>query len=190
MSKYFFALMPDAGFLEAMAGVAGQQVRDPFKGRAVPAQLLHVTLAFLGDGSNIIEKRPGDEPQRLEALGSMLAEVGTLAAQRARRAFELQFRRSQFWRRADCGVLMPEEEPNLYNLRSRLNDALRAELGWRDYGAWQPHLTLVKPCTGMRYPARLLTRPIVMQCDEFVLVESLGGGNYSIRQRYALERGA
>jgi 2'-5' RNA ligase len=157
--RLFFALWPDAaasGRLERLAGeLAGRS-----NGKAVPAEKIHLTLAFLG---NVAEERVAELlavgieapafPMRLDCVGGF-RKVGV----------------------AWAGV--ESAPPELLSLQSKLVHAL-GRLGFSlEERAYVPHVTLVRKVRDS--VARSGIEPIEWRVGEVALMRSdTGTGRYT-----------
>lgn len=167
--RLFFALWPSASERQALL----QAVQAPLqavRGRAVPHEKLHVTLAFLG------EVPPARLPSLLE-----------LAAGLASPAFELVFDRLEHWRRARVLAAVASALPPA---ASQLADALRERLvaaGFRpDLKPFRAHVTLARE---VEASAATAMPAVALGCHEFMLVESRterSGALYSVLGRWRL----
>ena len=166
--RLFFALWPTpelrASTLAATAGSLAEA-----GGRAVPAENLHVTLAFLG----------ATPAERLDAV---LACGRGLAAARGTVTFD----RLVAWGRAGPLVLEPTAPaPALAALHGALRNRLVAagfQLESRDF---QPHITLARKLS--RRPAAASIPPLAWPFDGFVLVDSEAGptgSRYTVLARF------
>lgn len=168
--RLFFALWPDPHCREALT-----QARDAGpkpRGRAIPAERLHLTLVFLG----------ATEPDRL-------ATVLTIAQAQAQPGFTLMLDRAgHFGGRPGCGWIGPADPPQaLLALQERLQQSLESG-GWRlDFRPFVPHVSLRRGGT-VASPVS----PIRWAVQDFVLAESRREGKrlrYRILQRFALGAG-
>ena len=158
--RLFFALWPSAETARAL-----QEWARAVEGRAIPAEKIHLTLAFLG----------GVEPDKASA-----------AARRVRAdAFELPIDTAQYWRDNHIVWAGPRGMPaGLQTLVERLQLALyRAEfiLERRPFAA---HVTLVRKARPSKAlpPLPKLEWPV----REFALVNSVQGA-YEDVERFALD---
>ena len=158
--RLFFALWPPRETAEALARWA-----RPLEGKPVPAEKIHLTLAFLG----------GVEPAKLVA-----------AAKKVRaRAFELPVDSAKYVRGNEMVWVGPREMPEgLRVLVERLHFALyRAEF-ILERRAFAAHVTLVRKA---RKPASIAPLPKVeWPVREFTLVNS-ELSRYKVLERFALD---
>ena len=157
--RLFYALWPDAA---TRAALAAWQARLP--GKAVRADKLHLTLAFLG-------QRPASE---LPALQAILEQLPA-------RAMPLLFdHASHFAKLALAWAALAQPSPALLDLRAACMRAL-AEQGLAprfEHDRFTPHVTLARQAPP---PAMEALPPIAWLADELVLVESIkSSGDYRI----------
>lgn len=151
--RLFFALWPDKAVRGALAAYSRDLQRE-CRGRRVPPQNLHATLAFLGN-------TPAD---RLEAIRVAAATVSV-------KPFDLSIDRPGFWQHntigwAGCETVPPELQA--------LADALRAALVQAqvkfDAKPFVPHVTLLRKANRpQRFPP---LSPVAWRVEGFVLVRS------------------
>lgn len=172
--RLFFALWPDARVRRRLA-TAVRPLLDAAKGRSVADSRLHMTLAFLGA---ITE-------DRLEAV---LAAGDQVAGDR----FSLCLDRWSWWRHSKILLLAPTAAPPaLEELVAELRQALGDEGFPVERRRFQPHVTLARGCTGVRF--RGPVDDVDWAVDELVLAESefhSAGARYNILRRWALGAGA
>lgn len=158
--RLFFALWPPRETAEALARWAGT-----LEGKPVPAEKIHLTLAFLG----------GVDPAKL-----------VTAARRVQSgAFELPIDSAKYVRGNEMVWVGPREMPEgLRVLVERLHFALyRAEF-ILERRAFAAHATLLRKA---RKPVAIEPLPKVeWPVREFALVNSAGGA-YKVVERFALE---
>lgn len=153
--RVFFALWPSGAVRESMDMLARQHARH--NGRAVVAENLHVTLAFVGGVT-------------VEQRACMEAAAGTVTAP----AFNMNFDRLGFWPRprilwAGASVVPPA----LTGLVAALNTAL-IPCGYQpETRPFQAHVTLARKAH--RPPEVREIPPIGWPADAFCLVESVAG---------------
>jgi RNA 2',3'-cyclic 3'-phosphodiesterase len=174
--RLFFALWPSEDMQSALAKTAEPAVRAA-DGRAIPAQNLHSTLAFLGA-----------VPQsRFDSLGPIADDVATRWRRRAAPAIALTLDGIEHWRRAEilcaCASVMP---PAATDLASGLKDALLAGGFAPDLKPFRAHVTLARKVARARDAAMT---PVVWSFDSFALVASQtapSGSSYSVVGTWAL----
>lgn len=155
--RLFFALWPDDGVRHELAAI-GRASSKQCAGRLVPAENLHMTLAFVGEV----------EPRRLDALCALGASLRAAS-------FSLVFDRLGCFRRSGIvyagvsGVPAP-----LVDLDARLRAALGAAGFRAEARRLVPHVTLIRDARAA--PAIETHRGAVMwQVRHIVLVESTRG---------------
>ncbi len=151
--RLFFGLPID----EATRSAIDKAVRGPIRGRGrrVPPDNLHMTLAFLG----------GIEPQRLP-------EIEALAAGVAAEPFRMDLGRLGYWARPRVIWLAPlEVPPALLELVAELQARLGENGLPREERPFAPHVTLVRKAGGP--PAAEAIAPIPWAVDRFCLFESV-----------------
>ena len=173
-ARVFLALWPDARVRAGLHQAAVDGARR-FGGRAMQAQTLHLTLAFIGDVA--LEQVPV-----LQAAGAGVRNG----------AFSLALDRLGFW--GHNRILWAgsrRDEPGLTALAHDLAARLQAvgySSGIRTGQAFAPHVTLVRKVTEAR--PRLWDLPVLeWACDSFVLVRSRlssSGASYEILEEWSL----
>jgi 2'-5' RNA ligase len=167
MARLFFAVWPDAAAAAALA-VLARQLAGVCGGRPVPAEKLHITLAFLGEV---------DADRTADLLGC--------AAARAR-PFRVELDRVGAFRRAGvawAGPSMPA--PELVALQEALAACLGAKGFALEEREFNPHLTLVRRIE-RKTPVASIS-PIAWNADAFTLVRSETGiGRYTVVERWPL----
>lgn len=139
--RTFFALVPDGGVRNAVAGLA-QDVARRADARAVTPDAIHLTLAFVGDVAE--EKLP-----KLEAIGAALPSAG----------FDLVLDVVGSFARPRTAWVAPTLVPApLEALHVRLRSML-ADEGFRvEERRFAPHLTIARKCE--KPPERATIPPI------------------------------
>jgi 2'-5' RNA ligase len=151
--RLFFALWPDDDTRNALARLARSRL-PAGGGRLVPAENLHMTLAFLGS-----------RDREFRACAERAA--GRLSLQ----AFTLEFLRIGYWPRPRVLWSAPDHTPDaLTGLASTLGRAL-VECGHEpESRPFRAHITLARKVTR---PVREATHaPVRWPVSEFYLVES------------------
>lgn len=167
--RLFFALWPDAEVRAALDVLARQHARR--NGRAVVAENLHITLAFVGG-----------------VTSRQRACMEVAAARLVAPAFVLTFDRLGFWPRPRIlwagASVMPAA---LTDLVAALNTAL-IPCGYRpESRPFQAHVTLARKAH--RPPEIREIPPVVWRADAFCLVESVTGERgsaYRVLDRWLL----
>ncbi|MDA8092741.1 MAG: RNA 2',3'-cyclic phosphodiesterase [Betaproteobacteria bacterium] len=169
--RLFFALWPDRAVQAALAAV-GKEVASFCKGRLIPRDKLHMTLAFLG---------LADRAQ-LEALRGLSGGILSPSC-------ELVLGRLSCWDRKGIAWLGMDEVPNaITDLVTRLRTMLRGAGFVPEERAFAPHVTLMRHAR-CRLPEHQAIRPVVWPVSEFVLVRSTldpDGAAYQIIGRWPL----
>jgi 2'-5' RNA ligase len=174
--RLFFALWPDEPMRQAMVHATRDAVRTS-GGRPVPADNLHVTLAFLG---LVPDRRRGELAEIARAVGSSAGLPGT--------RLELAFDHLEHWRAAQLLCALPAEPPApLAALGRRLQERLAASGFAPDLKPFRPHVTVVRKVSR---PGRIgEMHPLAWSFTELALVESRTrpeGALYSVVESYAL----
>ena len=158
--RLFFALWPPRESAQALARWAAA-----LQGKAIPAEKIHLTLAFLG----------GAEPARA-ITAARTVQAG---------AFELPLDTAKYWRDSHIVWAGPREAPEgLRVLVERLQLALyRAEF-ILERRAFAAHVTLLRKA---RKPAAIAPLPkLGWPVREFALVNSAGGAYVDV-ERFRLD---
>ena len=166
--RLFFALWPTAEVRRAIHDSCAGAV-SASKGRPVPADNYHITLAFLGN-------QPADRfAYIVEAGHKVLARHPNWSA-------EMRLGRLRFWSRPQALLLVLSENPDILSL---LADDLWSELELlgvtRDRRALLPHVTLSRKV--VQAPEANLPSAVDWIARSFVLVESVttsGGATYTV----------
>ena len=168
MARLFFACWPSEDAARELARLA-PEVADRTGGRAIPADKIHLTLAFLGE---IPVDRVG------------IAE--SVAARTRSAAFTLVLDRLGAFRRAGgawAGASSPD--PGLLALQSALAAGLRAEGFALEERPFAPHVTLARRVE-RALPDEPI-EPIRWRVTDFALVRTEPGrGRYTDVRRWAL----
>jgi 2'-5' RNA ligase len=169
--RLFFALWPDDAIRVLIAERCAAHVHAA-GGRPIPAEKLHVTLAFLG---SVAESRL---PAVLEAAGRVRAA-----------AFEMELLRVTCWRQTRILSLQPTGVPApLAALVGALREPLR-DCGFEpDPRPYRAHVTLARDARPPRGLADAI-EPIDWTIGEMSLVESLtlpSGAQYQRLQSWSL----
>jgi len=171
---------------EAMAQATRKAARAS-GGRPVPADNLHITLAFLG---SVPERRlPGlAEVARAtaEALGPTFADAGDTSSRGS--SLELAFDRLEYWRAAHLLCALPAEAPaQVAALARKLQDLLVAGGFAPDLKPFRPHVTVARKV--VRPGAVGKMHPVIWRFTELSLIESRTlpeGALYSAVESYSL----
>lgn len=129
--RVFYALVPPSAIRAALAELGREHARR-LHGRPVPAENIHLTLAFVGAWPRA----------RLDAL---LAAGGALNAE----AMRLMLDRQGGFRRSGVAWVAPSSAPvALGMLANSLAGSLRAHGVSYDEKPFHPHLTIARKCHG------------------------------------------
>lgn len=150
--RLFFALWPDAVVRRELAQWA-ERCRRNGRGRLIPTENLHATLAFVGEVA-------ASEQAALLALPDTLHKA----------AFDLVLDGIGYWRHNRIVHAGASATPDrLLGLARDLANALRGA-GFRiEDRAYVPHVTLLRDA---RDPGEIAVAPLVWRVAEMVLVES------------------
>jgi 2'-5' RNA ligase len=169
MPRLFFAVWPDDPARDALVRLAADLAMRA-GGRAVPAEKIHLTLAFLGEV-------PADRADDL-----------VKAADRVREApFDLVLDRIGAFRHARVAWIGCDEPPAaLISAESTLRRALNARDFELEERAFRPHVTLVRKTE--KTVAGEAIAPIAWHVREFALVASeTGTGAYMTMATWPLK---
>ena len=168
MTRLFFALWPGAEEARSL-GTLALALAAESGGRPVPAEKIHLTVAFLGAVAD-------------EARPAALAAASALRAS----AFALELDHVGAFRRAGvawAGASSPS--PRLIRLQALLAERLRAAGFALDDRPFAPHVTLARRT--MRAVARRAIAPVAWTATRFTLVRSeTGTGRYVVEREWAL----
>jgi 2'-5' RNA ligase len=169
MPRLFFAIWPDASSRAQLEGLAAR-LQSRAGGRAVPADKVHLTLAFLGEVA----------PDRADDL--------VKAADKVREApFDLVLDRVGAFRRARVTwVGSTNAPPALIAVEGMLREALRARGFELEERPFAPHVTLVRKAEKTLAPEPI--EPIAWRVEEIALVSSEPGtGAYKTMATWPLK---
>ena len=172
--RLFFALWPSQqerkAVVDASLAVTGQS-----SGRVIPRQNLHITLHFIG-----------------QANDELKACLHTAAQSTSGKAFKLTLDQFGYFRRAKTFWLGPKTIPAaLVALHRDLGDALSPCGFQREQREYQPHVSLIRKCSGAMSSQHGVATPCSLNwtVNEFVLLESVSveqGVRYRVIERYPL----
>ncbi len=168
MARFFFVVWPDRACARAFEALA-PSLAEAAGGKAVPAEKIHMTLAFLGEigDDGLRRAREAAQPVRAPPFDISIDLVGG-------------FRRARMAWAGVSGASAP-----LLDLQARLDAALRASGFDLEERAFTPHATLARKTT-RPLPTAAIT-PIAWRIDAFTLVRSdTGSGRYAIAERWEL----
>ena len=179
--RLFFALWPPEEARQALARASAKAVRSS-GGRAVPAQNLHVTLAFLG---SVARRRL---PEVKSIGGRLAAACAEKAAIAGHPPIALRFETVAHWPRQQllC-ALAGEEAPLATRLAAALKDAAALAGFPPDLKPFSAHVTVARKVT--HAPRRSALRSVIWQFDAFALLDSRTepeGPIYSVLESYPL----
>lgn len=171
--RLFFALWPDEGVREALAGLL--EGEPPRTGRRVPDRNLHMTLAFLGDTT--AERRA-------------CMEVAAAAIEAAPVVVVLD--QLGYWPRPHIVWAGASATPSaLIELVARLNRGLSGCGYEPERRPYRAHVTLTRKAHAG--PRRREIPPVVWTAEDFCLVESVAedsGSVYRVLARWPLRAAA
>ncbi len=172
--RLFFALWPDEALRQRLYALGGELLRD-HRGRRLPPQNLHLTLAFLGS--------VGAERQAcLERVASAIRLP----------AFTLMLDQAGFWPRKGllwAGGTPPEA---LLALVHGINQGLRTCGLEPETRPFQVHLTLARNVRGLHLDRDRTIAPLAWKVSQFALAASQTlpeGARYDILKTWRLENG-
>jgi len=170
MSRLFFALYPDPDTRRAIHALTGAVTgRD---GRRVPADNIHLTLAFLGHL----------EPA---AVDCVCAGADRLSGS----GFELALDTLGHWQRPQVAWLGASRVPDALRALAAGLAAVQAGCGLAaDEREYSPHVTLLRKAR-RPLPATGLALTVAWRADSFVLMDSVsgaGGVSYTVRREWPL----
>lgn len=170
--RLFFALWPDDALRAAMVA-ATDTACSALRGRRMPAQNLHATLAFIG----------AVDPQQRDCLESAADAV-------VAQPFDLVLDRLGYFARPQVLWLAPREPCDAY---AQLVEELQRRLapcGYRaDRRAFVPHITLMRKVR--RAPPQRDIDPLHWRVENFALVRSQTlpeGARYEVLRHWSLGR--
>ena len=154
--KLFFALWPDQQARQALA-----RLQQPVRGRLIPLEKLHLTMAFLG-------------PQPEEALPVLLGILEAMPSPLLRLVVDCYgyFKRPQI---AWAGVSVVPA--GLVELQAQLMERLEAAgFSAATHGEFKPHITLAREAK--EAPDAFCGEPVVWEVSQLSLVASMPDGRY------------
>ena len=168
LRRFFFGLWPDQSVRENLVCSTKETVQVS-GGRAVAAENLHITVAFLGSINKV-------------QLGKVRAVSHVTVSKFVITLDTLHFHRSSrmLW-------LVPHEVPEeLVLLQQSLWDGLEQAGCKREYRLYCPHLTLARRSRMVRE----VVKPVVWPVTKLVLLESIPvpkGVSYEVAQTWRLD---
>jgi len=166
-------------------------------GRPVPAENLHVTLAFLGS----VAERQLPRLAQVAAAASALATAQPPQLARAEAALGLAFDQLDYWHAAELLCAVPAAPPaRTASLAHSLQELLTAaglapdggssgSVGTNRARSFRPHVTLARKVH--RPPRMREMRPVIWTFADFVLVDSKTlpeGPVYTVLERFSIAR--
>ncbi len=170
-ARVYFALWPSAMIRTRLQNVTGK-LSAVCGGRPILAELLHLSLVFIG-----------------EIPVSILPDLGVAASQVKGQPFSLQLKKFGCWHRKWLVWVAPEATPAaLTELVNNLRNVLKEKHIAFDEKIFIPHVTLLREaeCKSVEIAAR----PINWRVHDFVLVRSVlskSGPDYEVIGRWNLE---
>ena len=167
--RLFFALWP-SDRLRGQLAEAARPLLEGKRARAIPADNLHITLAFLG-------------AVQAHKLPSVMAAASGIDAA----SFDVRIDRVETWAGADILCLTPTTCPSLNALVDRLRVNLLEHQLDPDRKDFRPHVTIGRDWREKHIEAAI--GPFAWPAEEFVLVESESGrkgSHYRIVGRWPL----
>lgn len=154
--KLFFALWPDDTVRQALA-----RLQQPVRGRLIPPEKLHLTMAFLGQ-------------QPAEALPVLLDILHATHMP----PMQLTVDSYGYFKRPHIAWAGMSEVPDgLLAVQGELMARLEAAgFSAATHGEFKPHITLAREA--MEAPAEFSAAPVVWNVGGLALVESLADGRY------------
>jgi 2'-5' RNA ligase len=155
--RVFYAIVPPPALAQVLADIA-RTVGERANGRVVPAENIHLTLAFVGAWP-------------LSGMPSLEAAADAVRGE----PFRLTLDRLGSFRRAGTAWVGPSHPPpHLVTLATSLGAALQAHDVSYDARVFRPHVTLARR---LRAPGPDDTvEPLSWDVDAFSLMESRTGG--------------
>lgn len=154
--KLFFALWPDETARQALV-----RLQRPVRGRLIPPDKLHLTMAFLGQ-------------QPAEALPVLLEILHATQAPPMRLKIDCY---GYFKRPHIAWAGMRDAPPLLQEIQARLMERLEAAgFSAATHGEFKPHITLAREAVDA--PAEFTGDPVIWDVAGLALVESMPDGRY------------
>ena len=165
MARLFFAVWPESAAARELARVA-QSLAELAGGKPMPAEKIHMTLAFLGSL---------DEDETGSAVAAAARVKGAPIA--------MTIDSVGSFRRARVGWAAPSApNPALVALQQALADALRKRGFELEDRAFTPHATLVRKIA--RAIPRAPMPAVEWRSRALTLVESTGDGRYEVTESW------
>lgn|SRR5512138_1127370 len=168
--RLFFALWPTEAQQRAIEAAMRGRV-EASRGRAIPVENVHVTLAFLGS-----------------VAADRFERVIRSATQVRGGRFEVEFDQIEVWARARVLCLTSRHTPSpLVHIEEQLRFNLLSEQFDIRQEEYRPHVTLARDVRGRNMREEIA--PIGWSVEDFVLVESRpgrSGSKYTVVERWPL----
>jgi 2'-5' RNA ligase len=152
-------------------------------GRSIPADNLHVTLAFLGSVPERQLPQLGEIARRAALLGGDAA-----SARAGEPRIELAFDQLEYWQAAHLLCAVPAQLPVWLAALARTLQVLLTSRGFApDLKPFRPHVTVVRKVS--RPGAAGEMHPVIWRFTELALLESRTlpeGALYSVVESYSL----
>ena len=167
MARLFFAVWPAPAAARELARI-GEALAALVGGKPMPAEKIHMTLAFLG------------------SLGEEEAGAAVLAASQVKgRQIAMTIDSVGSFRRSRVGWAAPSNpDTALAELEARLAEAIRSRGFTLEDRAFTPHVTLVRKID--KPVPRAPVQAVEWRSKAFTLVESTGDGRYEVRESWGL----
>jgi 2'-5' RNA ligase len=168
MGRLFFAVWPAPAAARELARI-GESLASLAGGRPMPAEKIHMTLAFLG------------------SLDADRAAAAVLAAAAAKgRRIRMAVDSVGSFRKSRVGWAAPSQpDMDLAELQGSLAGSLRLRGFALEERAFTPHVTLVRKID--KPVPRAPVEPVEWRSNGFTLVESTGDGRYEVLESWALK---
>lgn len=172
--RLFFALWPDDALRQQLHALGGE-VLGKQRGRYIPPENLHLTLAFLGSV----------DAARQACLEQMATVIRVPA-------FTLTLDQPGFWPRKETLWVGGTPPAELLVLVQAINQGLRSCGLAPETRPFQVHLTLARNVRGLRLDRDRAITPLAWRVGQFALVASQTlpeGARYEVLKTWRLENG-
>lgn len=169
--RLFFALWPDEALRQKLH-VLGGQLLGSHRGRRIPPENLHLTLAFLGSA----------DTERQACLERLAPTIRVLP-------FTLTLDQAEFWPRKGILWAGATAPPDLLALVQEINRGLRTCGLAPAPRPYQVHLTMARNVHGLRLDRERAIAPMVWKVSRYALVASQtlpDGVRYEILRNWEL----
>jgi 2'-5' RNA ligase len=173
--RLFFALQPTLVQAEALVATVAPLVKE-LDGQPAPASNVHATLSFIG----------AVEEERVLALRAAASLVRGPH-------LELDFDALDYWKSPGILCATAGESESARDLSAALSDAASAAGFTPDCKPFRAHLTLarkVRPGIARNFEWPRALAPVIMRCENFVLMQSRrgdAGSTYSVVDSWPLD---